>query len=114
MPLSEVQLFALKDAATKIRVQEENPKKPGSKAYEPFDKYKAACTIGEASAAAGSLALKFIRAQKTNTKMQDAKFWASESCSRGERCRLKTVSKLCKFLIELGGFPPKDVIASYK
>ena len=44
--------------------------------------------------------------------MQDAKLWASENSSRGERCRLKAISK--NFLIELGGFPPKDVIASYK
>ena len=39
---------------------------------------------------------------------------ASENRSCGERCRLKAVSKLQNFLIELGGFPPEDVIASYK
>ena len=46
--------------------------------------------------------------------MQEAKLWASENRSRGERSRLKAVSKLKNFLIELGGFPQKDVIASYK
>ena len=59
-------------------------------------------------------AMKFIRSQKTQKGMQESKLWASENRSRGERCRVKIVSKLKKLLIELGGFPPKDVIASYK
>ena len=48
MPLSDEQLACLKDPGTGIFLQIGNPKKPGSKAYERYDKYKAAKTIGEA------------------------------------------------------------------
>ena len=49
-------------------------------------------------------ALKFICAEKKHQGMQVSKLWASENRSRSERCRLKAVSKLKKFLIELGGY----------
>ena len=54
-------------------------------------------------------AMKFIRSQKTQKGMQESELWASENRSRGERCRVKIVSKPKRFLIELGGFPSKDV-----
>ena len=50
MPLSQLQLEALKNSATAIQIQEANPKKPGSKAFERFDRYKTATTIGDATA----------------------------------------------------------------
>ena len=51
MPLSQQQVFALKNADTKIMVQMENPKKVGSKAWDRFEKYKHAKSIGEATQA---------------------------------------------------------------
>ena len=51
MPLSQQQLLALKNADTKIMVQMENPKKVGSKAWDRFEKYKHAKSIGEATQA---------------------------------------------------------------
>eukprot|EP00434_Breviolum_minutum_P044146 symbB.v1.2.039392.t1/scaffold6524.1/size17410/1 len=48
MPLSSEQILALKQGDTKISFQTENPKKPGSKAWERFEKYKGALTIAEA------------------------------------------------------------------
>ena len=48
MPLSEGQISALKNGATSISIQTENPKKAGSKAWERFEKYKHATTIAEA------------------------------------------------------------------
>ena len=51
MPLSQQQLLALKNADTKIMVQMENPKKVGSKAWDKFEKYKHAKSIGEATQA---------------------------------------------------------------
>ena len=59
-------------------------------------------------------AMRFIRSQKKHRGIQDAKLWAAENRTRSERCRLKIVSKLKKFLIELDGHNPADVIASYK
>ena len=48
MPLSSEQILALKQGDTKISFQMKNPKKPGSKAWERFEKYKGAHTIAEA------------------------------------------------------------------
>ena len=49
-------------------------------------------------------ALKFIRAQKKNHIMQTDRLWAAENRSKTERTRCKIVSKLTKYMIELGGF----------
>ena len=49
MPLSQDQIDALKNPETMIEIQIENPKKPGSKAAERFDRYKAATTIQDAT-----------------------------------------------------------------
>ena len=49
MPLSQSQLTALKDMDQKIVLQQNNPKKVGTKAWERFEKYKHATTIGEAN-----------------------------------------------------------------
>ena len=59
-------------------------------------------------------ALKFIRAQKKNHIIQTNKLWAAENRSKTERTRCKIVSKLNKYLIELGGFQARDVITSYE
>ena len=49
-------------------------------------------------------ALKFIRAQKKNHIIQTDRLWAAENRSKTERTRCKIVSKLTKYMIELGGF----------
>ena len=49
MPLSQIQLEALKNPATIIQIQPDNTKKPGSKAFERCDRYKTATTIGHAT-----------------------------------------------------------------
>eukprot|EP00434_Breviolum_minutum_P028622 symbB.v1.2.025326.t1/scaffold2451.1/size78874/11 len=59
-------------------------------------------------------AMKFIRGQKRNPTVQTNKLWVSENRSRMERMRCKAVSKLKKFLIELGGLQPANIIVNYK
>ena len=59
-------------------------------------------------------AMKFIRSQKKNGTIHTNKLWASENRSRTERARCKIVSKIKKFLIEVQGLAPANIIASYK
>ena len=59
-------------------------------------------------------AMKFIRSQKKNATIQTNKLWASENRSKTERLRCKVLSKLKKYMIEVGGVAAKDVVASYK
>lgn len=59
-------------------------------------------------------AMKFIRSQKKNATIQTNQLWASENRSKQERSRCKVVSKIKKYLIELGGIAPVNVLASYK
>ena len=59
-------------------------------------------------------AMKFIRSQKKHAGIQHAGLWVAENRSRAERNRAKIVSKLKKFLIELGNMNPKDVMVNYK
>ena len=59
-------------------------------------------------------AMKFIRSQKRNATVQTNKLWVSENRSKSERMRCKAVSKLKKFLIELGEFEPSNIIVNYK
>ena len=47
-------------------------------------------------------AMKFIRSQRRHQRLQTAKLWAAENRSRDDRRRLKAVSKLKKYLVELG------------
>ena len=42
------------------------------------------------------------------------KLWAAENRSKNERGRCKILSKAKKFMIELGGHSPNDVVVSYK
>ena len=49
MPLSEEQTKLLKSDSTIINFLAENPKKVGSKAWERYEKYKAATTVGDAT-----------------------------------------------------------------
>ena len=49
MPLSQSQIAALKDMDQKIVLQQNNPKKAGTKAWDRFEKYKHATTIREAN-----------------------------------------------------------------
>ena len=49
MPLSAEQKLVLKNSDTKVKFEQENPKTPGSKAYQRYDKYKSSHTIGEAT-----------------------------------------------------------------
>ena len=59
-------------------------------------------------------AMKFIRSQKKNGTIHTNKLWASENRSRTERARCKIVSKIKKYLIEVQGLTPSNIIASYK
>ena len=61
-----------------------------------------------------SNAFKFVRSQKKHAGIQHAGLWVAENRTRAERNRSKIVSKLKKFLIELGNMNPKDVMVSYK
>ena len=61
-----------------------------------------------------AVAMKFIRSQRKHPRLQAATLWAAENRSREDRRRLKVVSKLKKYLIELGSYSPKNVVASYK
>ena len=49
MPLSEEQTKLLKSDSTAIKFIAENPKKMGSKAWERYEKYKTATTVGDAT-----------------------------------------------------------------
>ena len=59
-------------------------------------------------------AMKFIRGQRRNPTVQTNRFWVSENRSRMGRMRCKAVSKLKKFLIELGGLQPANIIVTSK
>ena len=54
MPLSEEQTKRLKTDGTLISFQTENPKKPGSKSWDRYEKYKASDTVGAASSLGAS------------------------------------------------------------
>jgi len=58
-------------------------------------------------------AKKFLRTQKRQSKFKDAGLWASENRSMEERRRARTLSKMKKFLIELGNYEAKDVVINY-
>ena len=49
-----------------------------------------------------------------SANLSNAGLWVAENRTRAERNRSKIVSKLKKFLIELGNMNPKDVMVSYK
>ena len=54
MPLSEEQTKRLKTDGTLISFQTDNPKKPGSKSWDRYEKYKASDTVGAASSLGAS------------------------------------------------------------
>ena len=59
-------------------------------------------------------AMKFIRSQRTNPVMQSQKLWAAENRPRSERMRCKVVSKIKKFMIEIGRVEAKNIKVNYK
>eukprot|EP00434_Breviolum_minutum_P031768 symbB.v1.2.028095.t1/scaffold2943.1/size66754/1 len=59
-------------------------------------------------------AMQFIRSQRTNPAMKSQILWAAENRPRSERMRCKVVSKIKKFMIEIGGVEAKDVKVNYK
>ena len=59
-------------------------------------------------------AMQFIRGQRTNPVMKSHNLWAAENRSRSERMRCKVVSKVKKFMIEIGGVEAKDIKVNYK
>ena len=61
-----------------------------------------------------AMALRAIRNQKFNPKMQEHKLWASENRSPNERRRCKLVSKLKRMLIEHDKHEAKHVVVNYK
>ena len=70
--------------------------------------------LGLARFESSSKAMQFIKSQKMHKGIQERKLWVAENRTREERCQLKVVSKIKKYLIELGGHTLKDVVASYK
>ena len=48
MPLPQEQIEALKNPRTVIAYQDKNPKAPGTKAWDRYEKYKRATTVAEA------------------------------------------------------------------
>ena len=59
-------------------------------------------------------AMKFLGNQRKHPTMMSNKLWAAENRSKNERNRCEILSKAKKFMIELGGHSPKDVVVSYK
>ena len=59
-------------------------------------------------------AMKFIRTQKKNGTIHTNKFRVSENRARTERARCKIVSKIKKYLFEVQGLAPANIIAGYK
>lgn len=59
-------------------------------------------------------AMQFIRSQRNNPIMKSRNLWAAENRSRSERLRCKVVSKIKKFMIEIGGVGAKDIKVNYK
>ena len=58
-------------------------------------------------------AKKFLRTQKRQRNFEEKGLWASENRSLEERRRAQTLSKIKKFLIELGNYEAKDVVINY-
>ena len=58
--------------------------------------------------------MKFIQGQTRNPTVQTNKLSVAENRSKMERMRCKSLSKLKKFLIELGDFEPANIIVNYK
>ena len=86
----------------------------GIKGYKDVDMIDVEPPLALARFDSQGEAMKFIRSQKKNATVQTNKLWASENRSKTERSRCKIVSKIKKYLIELGGIAPVNVIASYK
>ena len=61
-----------------------------------------------------AMALRAVRNQRFNPKMQEHKLWASENRSPNERRRCKLVSKLKRMLIEHDKHDAKNVVVNYK
>ena len=49
MPIAKEHMEALKDGSTQIQFAQENPKKPGSKAWDRYEAYKGTTTIAQAT-----------------------------------------------------------------
>ena len=49
MPISKEHMEALKNGSTQIQFAQENPKKPGSKAWDRYEAYKGTTTIAQAT-----------------------------------------------------------------
>ena len=54
MPLSEEQTMRLKNPETTVGFKQDNPKKPGTKSWERYDKYKSAGSVGQATSLGAS------------------------------------------------------------
>ena len=86
----------------------------GIAGYKDVEMIDGESPLGLATFDSPMQAMKFIRSQKKNVTIHTNKLWASENRSRTERARCKIVSKLKKYLIELQGLTPANIIASYK
>ena len=86
----------------------------GIAGYKSVEMIDGESPLGLATFDSPMQAMKFIRSQKKNGTIHTNKLWASENRSRTERARCKIVSKIKKYLIEVQGLAPANIIASYK
>ena len=86
----------------------------GTSGYKEVEMIDSTRPIALATFESPVQAMKFIRSHKRNAIIQINKLWASENRSKTERVRSKVLSKLKKYMIEVGGVAAKDVVASYK
>ena len=86
MPLSQTQIAALKCPETTISIQQENPKKPGTKAHERFEKYMGAETIGDAMSKGANwqdLSGDFEKKLSENPSSHGRRFGGVAQCEKG-------------------------------
>ena len=86
----------------------------GIASYKSVEMMDGESPLGMATFDSPIQAIKFIKSQKKNGTIHTNKLWASENRSRTERARCKIVSKIKKYLIEVQGLTPANIIASYK
>ena len=90
MPLSQTQIAALKSPETAITIQQENPKKPGTKAHERFEKYKGAETIGDAMSKGANwqdLSGDFEKSFSENASLHGTRFRGIPKCEKSSSGR---------------------------
>ena len=86
----------------------------GVDGFREVDKAGSKQNIALASFDTPQRAMQFIRSQRTNPIMKSQSLWVAENRPCSERMRCKIVSKIKKFMIEIGGVEAKDIKVHYK